>query len=209
MLVRRQLDRTAPLLPVDLLSIPLFRMSVATSLLSFAAQMLAFVSLPFFLQGPLGWSAIQSGLLMTPWPLATAIMAPISGRLADRYSAGVLGGIGLACFAVGLLLLALLPDQASGFTIAWRMAICGIGFGFFQSPNNRAMITAAPMHRSGGASGMLGTARLLGQTMGAALVALIFSMSAHGVTTTLLLAAVLALAGTIASLSRVVIPKEA
>jgi MFS transporter, DHA2 family, multidrug resistance protein len=202
-LVRRQLDRSAPLLPVDLLRIPLFRLSVMTSVWSFSAQMLAFVSLPFFLQGPMGWTATSTGLLMTPWPVATACMAPIAGRLADRYSAGVLGGIGMTMFAAGLLSLALLPVHAGAIDIGWRMALCGLGFGFFQSPNNRAIISAAPLHRSGGASGMLGTARLLGQTLGASVVALIFSLSGAGVTLALLLATGLAAGAAIVSLLRV------
>ena len=99
LLVRRQLDRSAPLLPVDLLAIPLFRLSVATSVLSFAAQALAFVALPFILEGVMGWDATATGLLMTPWPMATAFMAPLAGRLADRYSAGILGGIGMVVFS--------------------------------------------------------------------------------------------------------------
>ncbi|MEJ1978979.1 MAG: MFS transporter [Acetobacteraceae bacterium] len=203
LLVRRQLDRTAPLLPVDLLRIPLFRLSVATSVWSFSAQMLAFVALPFYLQGSMGWSATSTGLLMTPWPVATACMAPIAGRLADRHSAGVLGGIGMAMFTAGLLSLALLPAQAGAIDIGWRMGLCGLGFGFFQSPNNRAIIGAAPLHRSGGASGMLGTARLLGQTLGASLVALMFSLSGAGVTLALLLASAFAATATVASLMRV------
>ena len=202
LLVRRQLDRSAPLLPVDLLRIPLFRLSVATSILSFAASMLALVSLPFYLQGIMGWTATQTGLLMTPWPVATAITAPVAGRLADRYSAGLLGGIGLATFMTGLLLLATMTPETGPVGIGLRMMVCGMGFGFFQSPNNRAMITAAPLHRSGGASGMLGTARLLGQTFGAALVALIFSIVMRGVTAALLVAAVFAAFGAAASLLR-------
>src|SRR6202042_850029 len=83
-----------------------------------------------------------------------------------------LGGIGLFVFSLGLLSLAFLPEHPAILDIAWRMALCGTGFGLFQSPNNRAMLSAAPRERSGGASGMLGTARLLGQTSGAALVAL-------------------------------------
>ncbi len=201
-LVRRQLNRSAPLLPIDLLRIPLFRLSVATSVLCFASATLAFVSLPFLLQGTLKWDATATGLLMTPWPLATAIMAPIAGRLADRHSAGLLGGIGMAMFGAGLLLLAFMPLAASPVSIGLRMALCGMGFGFFQSPNNRAIISAAPLHRTGGASGMLGTARLLGQTVGAALVALIFSLTADGVGAALLLATAFALAGAAASLSR-------
>jgi len=75
-------------------------------------------------------------------------------------------------FAAGLGALALLPANPGAFDVIWRMALSGVGFGLFQTPNNRTMIAAAPRERSGGASGMLGTARLLGQTTGAALVAL-------------------------------------
>jgi DHA2 family multidrug resistance protein-like MFS transporter len=201
-LVRRQLDRSAPLLPVDLLAIPLFRLSAATSMLSFAAQALAAVSLPFILEGSMGWDATATGLLMTPWPVATAITAPIAGRLADRHSAGILGGIGMAVFTTGLVLLAVLPVHAGAANIGWRMAVCGMGFGFFQSPNNRAMITTAPLSRSGGASGMLGTARLLGQTIGATLVALIFGLSGRTTVAALVVAAAFAAFGGIASLMR-------
>ena len=56
------------------------------------------------------------------------------------------------------------------------MIICGIGFGLFQTPNNSTIMASAPVNRSGGASGMIGTARLLGQTLGATLVALLFSL---------------------------------
>ncbi len=180
LLVRRQLGLAAPLLPVDLLRIPLFRLSVLTSICSFAAQSLAYVSLPFYFQTVLGRGAVATGLLMTPWPVAVAVMAPISGRLADRYPAGILGGIGMAVMAAGLGALALLPAHPSDLDTIWRMTLCGLGFGLFQSPNNRAMIGSAPRHRSGGASGMLSTARLLGQTGGAASVALVFVLARDG-----------------------------
>jgi len=176
-LVRRQLPQAAPLLPVDLLRIPVFALSITTSVCSFSAQMLAYVAVPFYFQDVLGRDAVATGLLMTPWPLATAVMAPLAGRLADRYSAGVLGALGLVTFASGLALLALLPASPGNADVVWRMALCGAGFGLFQSPNNRALLTSAPPERSGGASGMLGTARLLGQTTGAALAALMFSVA--------------------------------
>ncbi len=202
-LVRRQLPQASPLLPVDLLRIPMFALSIATSVCSFAAQMLAYVSIPFYFQNLLGRSDVATGLLMTPWPLAAAVAAPIAGRLADRYPAGMLGALGLATFAVGLVLLALLPATAGDADIVWRMALCGAGFGLFQSPNNRAIITSAPRERTGGASGMLGTARLLGQTMGAALVALMFSLlGGHATVWTLGLAAGIALLAASVSYSR-------
>ncbi len=68
--------------------------------------------------------------------------------------------------ACGLFGLALLPSTPSDLDIIWRMALCGAGFGLFQSPNNHTIVSSAPAHRSGGASGMLGTARLLGQSTG-------------------------------------------
>ena len=172
LLVYRQTHSASPLLPVDLLRIPVFALSIATSIASFCGQMLAFVAIPFYLESRFGYSAVEIGLLITPWPIAVMFAAPIAGRLVERYPAGLLGGIGLLLFAAGLGALAMVPATPSSFDLIWRMALAGAGFGLFQTPNNRTMIAAAPRERSGGASGMLGTARLLGQTTGAALVAL-------------------------------------
>jgi DHA2 family multidrug resistance protein-like MFS transporter len=172
MLVIRQTHMASPLLPVDLLRIPIFALSISTSIASFCGQMLAFVAIPFYLESHFGYSAVEMGLLITPWPIAVAFAAPLAGRLVERYPAGLLGGIGLTLFACGLGALALMPVNPGPFDVIWRMALSGVGFGLFQTPNNRTMIAAAPRERSGGASGMLGTARLLGQTTGAALVAL-------------------------------------
>jgi len=205
LLCLRELPRPAPLVPFDLLRIPIYGLSVATSICSFTAQMLAFVSLPFFLEIVMGRSAVETGLLMTPWPVAVAFAAPIAGHLADRVPAGLLGGIGLAILAVGLGLMSLLTAHAGNIDIVWRMAICGVGFGIFQSPNNRAMMSAAPRRRSGAAGGMLATARLIGQTAGAAGVALIFRIQGHGATNlTLVVAAVVAAVAACVSLTRLV-----
>lgn len=132
------------------------------------------------------------------------IVAPIAGRLVERVNAGVLGGLGMALTGVGLLSLAWLPTQPDDVALIWRMALCGAGFGLFQSPNNHTMIASAPRQRSGGASGMLGTARLFGQTLGAALVALMFNWLGddHGTHGALLLGAACALAAAAVSLLR-------
>lgn len=174
-LFRRQSGHPAPMIPVDLFRIPLFSLSVTTAMCSFAAQGLAFVSLPFLFIHTLGRSQVETGFLMTPWPVVVAIMAPIAGFLADRYRAGILGGIGLAILSLGMVLLATLPAGADAFDVGWRMAVCGCGFGFFQAPNMKALMLSAPAARAGGASGMVATARLTGQTVGAALAAFCFS----------------------------------
>lgn len=192
-----------PLFPVDLLKIPIFSLSVLTSIISFIAQMLAMVSLPFFLQGVMGKTAVTTGLLLTPWPLATMVFAPLAGILAGKINAGILGGIGLSVFACGLFLLGELPANPSDFDIIWRMAICGAGFGLFQTPNNSTIIASAPASRSGGASGMLGMARLLGQTTGAALVALMFKVFPGNTHISLYLGCGIAVIAAIISLLRI------
>ncbi|MCW0014722.1 MFS transporter, partial [Burkholderia pseudomallei] len=138
--VKRQLSQPAPLLPVDLMRIPVFALSIGTSIASFTSQMLAFVALPFWLQHSLGFSQVQTGLYMTPWPLVIVVAAPLAGVLSDRYSAGVLGGIGLALFAAGLLSLAMIGADPGTGDIVWRMALCGADdsiarlFGDWNSP---------------------------------------------------------------------------
>ncbi|HCA3511994.1 TPA: MFS transporter [Klebsiella aerogenes] len=208
--VRRQLRMPVPLLPVDLLHIPIFSLSICTSICSFCAQMLAMVSLPFFLQTVIGRSEVETGLLLTPWPLATMVMAPLAGYLIEKVHAGLLGAMGLLIMACGLFGLALLPSSPSDLDIIWRMALCGAGFGLFQSPNNHTIVSSAPGHRSGGASGMLGTARLLGQSSGAALVALLFNLAGNsGTHTALLLAGSLAVIAAAISGLRVTQPRAA
>lgn len=174
--LQRQRAQAVPLFPVDLLRIPVFALSMGTSVAAFCAQMLSFIALPFLLLDTYGRSHVEAGLLITAWPLAIVVMAPIAGRLIGRYPDGLLGGIGLGLLAVGLTLLAALPAQPGNADIVWRMALCGLGFGLFQSPNNHTIVTSPPAHRSGAASGMLGTARLTGQTLGAVLLAAIFSV---------------------------------
>jgi DHA2 family multidrug resistance protein-like MFS transporter len=207
--IKRQLHLKMPLFPVDLMRIPLFRLSMFTSVAAFTAQMLAFISLPFLLLGPMDRSHVEAGFLITAWPLTIMAVAPIAGRLIGRVSSGLLGAIGLAILSLGLGLLSTLPDMPSNFNIIWRMALCGAGFALFQSPNNHTIVTAAPVHRSGGASGMLGTARLTGQTSGAVLLAIIFGLTggtvhdARGPLLSLGLASVFAAVAAVFSLRRV------
>lgn len=203
-LLLHQRSRPHPVVPLDLLRIPLFTLAFGTSICSYAAQTVAYVSLPFFFQHGLGYSEVHTGLLITPWPLVIVVAAPLSGYLSDRYPAGILSSIGLGCLAAGLLALALLPAAPADWDVVWRMVLCGIGFGFFQTPNNRAILTAGPASRTGAANGMLAQARLLGTTLGAAVVALGFGLfGTNGATMPLLLTgAAFAAIGAVVSLGR-------
>ncbi|MDR2451832.1 MAG: MFS transporter [Candidatus Accumulibacter sp.] len=191
--LRRQWRRPLPVFPLDLLRIPIFALSMCTSVTAFTAQTLSYVALPFLLLDAYGRTPPQAGALITAWPLAIFVVAPLAGRLIGRIPDGKLGGLGLGILSLGLALTACLPERPDNADIIWRLALCGVGFGLFQSPNNHTIVTSAPLHRSGGASGMLGTARLTGQTFGAVLIATIFSVAdphnGHGPTLALGLAA--------------------
>ena len=172
--VRRQFTLPRPMIALDLFRIAPFSMAAATSFSSFTAQGIAFIALPFFFQEALGRTPLESGLLLTSWPLAVAVVAPIAGRLSDRFSVGILATAGLAVFTAGLALYAMLPPHPSTAEIVLHGIICGLGYGFFQSPNNRELIGSAPRSKSASAAGLLATFRLGGQTLGASLVAIVF-----------------------------------
>ena len=178
--VRRQLHLHPPMLPIDLLiQRPIFALSAATATCTHAAAIIGLVVLPFYFQYAGGLSPVQIGAVMTPWPAAVVVLAPIAGRLADRFSAGILGGLGLMIMAIGLVTVILMPATAAWPDIAWRLILCGAGFGLFQSPNNRLLLGSAPPERAGAGSGMLSTSRLVGQTTGSAIVAMVLGLT-HG-----------------------------
>lgn len=196
-LVRRELPKEAPLIPLDLLRTPSFRTSVVASFCCFAGITLGLLALPFYLQHNLGLDPLMTALYMAPWPLTVAIAAPLVGRLADRVSTAWLCVVGGACLAVGLSATAMWDLQQSARPLMIFTVLCGLGFGLFQVPNNRNMFLAAPRARSGAAGGMQATARLAGQTAGGVVMTLIFAlfpvdtapMLALGIGATLTLAA--------------------
>lgn len=206
--VRSQLHKENPILPFDLLRIPIFSFSVATSICSYLAQMASMVAIPFLLQYRLGFSDVETGFLFTAWPAITILVSPLAGLLIERVHAGLLGGVGLLIMALGILLTATLPVGASTGQIILTLMIAGCGFALFQSPNNSILVASAPPERSGSASGMQGTARLIGQTSGAALVAALFHLydPAIGCRYALYTASILSLAGSLFSFSRLRLP---
>lgn len=200
-LLRREKTAAHPILPVDLFRLPVFALSTVTCVFAFVAQGAALVALPFWMQRSLALSVGEIGWLIAPWPLMGASMAPISGRLSDRLSASKLGALGLGFLTAGLFGLSMLGDTASKLHIAALMASCGFGFGMFLSPNQRLLMTVASAIRSAAASGVLGVARLLGHSCGAAVVAACFALFAdRGASSALFAAAICALAGSVCSM---------
>lgn len=176
-LVRWSSGQSAPLVPVDLLKIDPLRAATAASACSFAAQMATFVSLPFYLQTVYGHDPMTVGVLMASWPLGAAVMAFVAGRLADRVAVSVLCGLGASAMALSTLAIILLPQTTELGWLMAAMALGGVGFGFFQTPNNRALLGSAPRQRAGAVGGLQALTRVFGQTAGAALVATAFAAS--------------------------------
>jgi EmrB/QacA subfamily drug resistance transporter len=153
----------------------------ASALLSMVAAMLALFAisfmLPFYCEQLRGFSAAQSGVLLTPLSLTIAVVAPWSGALADRLGSRWLASAGLAITCVGLLLLAHLDMQTSTWGIVWRLAVTGLGQGIFQTPNTRALMNAAPAGEQGESSGLFATGRVVGQSLSVAIAGTIFASS--------------------------------
>jgi DHA2 family multidrug resistance protein-like MFS transporter len=176
--IRRQLAQSRPLFPVDLFSELRFSLATFACYASFISQTIAYVALPFAFQTVMGRSPLEVAGLLLPWLLAAAAVAPFAGRLADRFNSSRVAAIGLAIFTLGLLLVTLMPAGVSAVGIMARMAICGIGYGLFQSPNNRSIQGAAPRERSAAPQAIQSVARLIGQTTGSIAVAIVFGLSA-------------------------------
>ena len=176
-LMRRSNQQTAPLVPVDLFKISSLRFAIAASLCTFSAQMATFISLPFYLQQTLHRPQSSVGMLMAAWPMGAALIALVAGRLSNIYPVAILSGLGAGSMATGIAIIVLMPESASDVWLMLAMALAGVGFGFFQTPNNRVIIGSAPRHRAGALGGLQATTRVFGQTFGAAMVASAFSLS--------------------------------
>ncbi|MDM4763427.1 MFS transporter [Galbitalea sp. SE-J8] len=169
--VRVERRAVRPIIPLDMFT-GSFNLAVLTAFWSFFGQGVAFVALPFLFQTAYHADPLQSALLFTPWPLVIVFVAPLSGRLADRYSTAWLTVIGLVVFTAGLLVLALLGQHPPIYEVLLATALTGVGFAIFQSPNNRDMMSAAPMRYASSAASILNVNRTLAQSAGSGAVSM-------------------------------------
>src|SRR5688500_12318410 len=202
LLVRRERARTAPVVPVDLLAMPVLGFSALGSIACFVSAGALMLSLPFRFQLTMGYSPEEAGLLLLPFPLTMLVVAPLAGWMSDRIAPTKLGVTGMAIAIAGLLLLAFMPDRASEFGIGWRLALTAAGFGLFFAPNSRLLIGQAPRNRAAAAGGLLSTSRLLGQTMAAVTVGILLAGGAGLGPTPLFVACALAVVAALCSLAR-------
>jgi len=164
-----------PIIDLALLRGRVFLSANASLILSFLALFAVSFMLPFYLEELRGFSTEQAGLLLTPLPLTIAFLAPFSGMLADRIGTRWLAAGGLAVACLGLVLISQLNAQSSVWDIVWPLVVTGAGQAMFQSPNNSALLGAAPRGQQGSASGFLATGRVVGQSLSVALAGAIFA----------------------------------
>ncbi|MFV9475453.1 MFS transporter [Advenella sp. RU8] len=177
LLIRRSAPQTAPLVPIDLFRIPTFSYAIMVSALTFMSATGAMLALPFYFQNVLGLPLATVGIMFSTWPIGSIVIAPLAARLSSHFPASLLSGIGAAIMFAGLGGLLLLPNPSPLTLISLCMFLAGMGFGFFQTPNNKAMLLSTPIHRSSATGGAQATTRLFGQGVGGAIVALCFSIS--------------------------------
>jgi EmrB/QacA subfamily drug resistance transporter len=171
---RLELRRLDPLVDVRLLGSRVFGSALAAYLFSVLALFAVGFLMPFYFEQLRGFSPLRSGLLLTPYSLALAAVAPFSGRLADRFGSRWLAPLGLGLAAGGLFLLAQIDARSSAFDICWRLAVSGVGQALFVSPNTRTIMNAAPPERGGTASGLVATTRVVGQSLSVAIAGAVF-----------------------------------
>jgi EmrB/QacA subfamily drug resistance transporter len=163
-----------PIVDLELFRNRVFSSAIASMTLSMLALFSVGFLLPFYFEELRGFSTAHSGWLLTPLPVALAVVAPIAGAASDRFGSRFIAPLGLAINTVALLLLARLDATSSTWDIVWRLALAGIGQGLFQAPNTRALMEAAPATEQGAASGLLATARIAGQALSVAVAGAVF-----------------------------------
>jgi DHA2 family multidrug resistance protein-like MFS transporter len=202
LLVRRERQRSAPVLPVDLLARPVLGLSALAAIACFIASGALMLALPFRLEEVFGFEPQKVGLLLLPFPLTMLVISPLAGWLSDRVAPTKLGVTGMAIAIVGLLLLAFMPVEAGEVGLAWRLSLSALGFGLFFAPNSRLLIGRAPRERAAAAGGLLSTSRLLGQTLAAVMLGILLAGGMGTGPAPLLVACALAVVAALCSVAR-------
>ena len=180
--LRNERRAIRPLLPLQLWKNGVFSLSVATAFWSFFGQGVAFIALPFLFQSAYNATPLRSALLFTPWPFVIMLVAPISGRLADKLRPSLLATVGLCIYSAGLLAIASLGLRPPVWAVYASTALAGLGYGIFQAPNNREMQGSVPFSFASSAAAVLNLNRTLAQSAGsgAVSVALVLAGATSG-----------------------------
>jgi EmrB/QacA subfamily drug resistance transporter len=170
-----ELHAKSPMLDLSLFSSIVFSSTTLSALVNYVSVFSVLFALPFLLIQGRGLTAQHAGLILTAQPILMAITAPFSGALSDRIGSRIPATTGMAILTAGILLLAATIQMSSLVAVAASLGVIGFGVGLFVSPNNSALMGAAPRQRQGIASGVLATARNVGMVLGIGVAGAVFT----------------------------------
>ncbi|MGB9980581.1 MFS transporter [Methanobacterium sp.] len=171
-----ELKTKSPVFEIKLFKNATFAFSNLAALISYSATFAVVFLLSLYLQYIKGLSPGNAGLILISQPIVMAILAPIAGRLSDRYNPRLIASIGMAFTTIGLLFFVFLNANTSYEFIIAGLIILGAGFGLFSSPNTNAIMGSVEKRFYGVASASVGTMRLIGQTLSMGTVLIIFAL---------------------------------
>ena len=166
----------SPMIDLSLLANSYMSSALFTGFLTFVSIAAVVLILPFYLELVMGLNQQEVGMLMAVVPIVLGILGPLSGILSDRVGTRPVSIVGLVLLIIGYLSMTRLTTTSQPFDFILALLPVGMGMGIFQTPNNTAIMNAAPRKRLGIASGMLSMSRTLGQSTGIALLSTYFAI---------------------------------
>ena len=182
LLIITELRSATPILLLNLFRDRLFTASILSLLFVALSQSAINFLLPFYLQNLMGFSPAQVGGIIVADSIIIMIMAPIAGSLSDRVGSRLLCTVGCSVIVAGQFLVATLGLHSSLIAIIFPLALWGLGWGLFNSPNQSAILGSVTVDKIGAASGMTATAARTGGALGVAMASTLFTfmLSAAG-----------------------------
>jgi EmrB/QacA subfamily drug resistance transporter len=171
----REANTDHPLLGLSIFTHSQFTIAISVMMMAFICTSALVVLIPFYLEEVLEYLPSQVGLILMTVPMVTAVVAPLSGRIADTIGYRFLTTFGLVILFCGVIWIASLDGNAGRWEVALHLVVIGVGAGMFQAPNSTAMMSAVPRPIIGVASGLLAVARNVGISTGVAVSTAIFA----------------------------------
>jgi MFS transporter, DHA2 family, methylenomycin A resistance protein len=178
--LRRQSGVEGALVPLPIFKNRVFSASlVVAACMTFGMYAMLFLA-PLYFQSARGDSALVAGLQLLPMSVAFVVVSQLSGWIANAFGPRVPMTAGMALMGVGLLMLALIPLDDSLTLIEAALLTIGCGLGLNTGPVNSVAVTNVSAARAGTASGLVNTARMVGATLGVAVLGALFAVFSRG-----------------------------
>ncbi|OPX58481.1 MAG: putative transporter [Methanobacterium sp. PtaB.Bin024] len=174
--LRWELKAKSPVFNVRLFKNTAFTFSSMAALINYSATFAVTLLLSYYLQYIRGFEPQSAGIILVAQPILMAITAPIAGRMSDRIDARIIATAGMAIVTLGLFTFTFIGSDTTIINIILGLAVLGLGFGLFSSPNTNVIMGSVERKFYGVASATVSTMRLIGQTMSIGIATLVFSL---------------------------------